>query len=798
MVAGAPAVHAYSTPPGAWIDAGGPSGGTILAYGSGGGALFAGTGAGLFRSLDAGLTWSNVLRTAPAHSPFVEVAGDGDTVLAATFSGRLFRSTDGGGTWAEILSPSSGFPIRRILFDGPRVWMVVLDLPTEGGGTLLVSEDDGDSWAPLFTPRAVTDVHVTDSGIFLLGIEFGFIGLAMRSTDGGNSWDVLGGFEGQNGLPSFSSYASLASSGASLFLGTGDGLFKSTDNGENWTQPPFPLPGDYTTGAQLVLAHHGAVYFVGARRDGGQDDVGAGVWKSTDGGETFVHADDGGPGHLIPFANDIIAVGDSILLGGGHFGGYRTDNDGGLWSPSMDGIVNTTVFALGGDESRVYANVVNLDEVWRQSPGEAEWTETSLNVPGGRDPIMDIWARGNGVVFAGTLTAGIYRSDNGGETWNPVNTGVPTYNGTAGLQFREVEAFAEKDGFLFAATGRGLQQVPGQQAFFTTGGGFIRSSNGGNSWTRINAGFPVIANDAFGAPLFDPVLTLAATDSAVVAGTWRRGAFRSSNNGGSWQAANSGIPVGTSGLLPVVGGMIHVDGVLYAGIGATAGARGVIKSADHGQSWTFHNAGLPDRDVRDLEYYNGVLYAAVGAWLGQAASEDGVYASTDAGLTWARVSGAVDGIAVFELAVGGNALYAGTNGFGAFRLAISGACRTANECTPAGSEEACQALGYVCDVAAIAGPQFTGCYGDVDGNGFVNAADRGFIAANIGSTEPDAVCLHDMDGNGFINAADRGFVSAAIGLCVPLPDYQNGSGLHGGAPDPRFPPPVFEPGGTCE
>jgi hypothetical protein len=153
---------------------------------------------------------------------------------------------------------------------------------------------------------------------------------------------------------------------------------------------------------------------------------------------------------------------------------------------------------------------------------------------------------------------------------------------------------------------------------------------------------------------------------------------------------------------------------------------------------------------------------------------------------------------VFELAVGGNALYAGTNGFGAFRLAISGACRTANECTPAGSEEACQALGYVCDVAAIAGPQFTGCYGDVDGNGFVNAADRGFIAANIGSTEPDAVCLHDMDGNGFINAADRGFVSAAIGLCVPLPDYQNGSGLHGGAPDPRFPPPVFEPGGTCE
>ncbi len=78
------------------------------------------------------------------------------------------------------------------------------------------------------------------------------------------------------------------------------------------------------------------------------------------------------------------------------------------------------------------------------------------------------------------------------------------------------------------------------------------------------------------------------------------------------------------------------------------------------------------------------------------------------------------------------------------------------------------------------------CFGDTDGNGLVNAADRGFVSANVGETDPELVCAYDMDGNGAINAADRGFVSANVGLCSPLPDYQNGSGLNNGAPDPRF------------
>jgi hypothetical protein len=106
---------------------------------------------------------------------------------------------------------------------------------------------------------------------------------------------------------------------------------------------------------------------------------------------------------------------------------------------------------------------------------------------------------------------------------------------------------------------------------------------------------------------------------------------------------------------------------------------------------------------------------------------------------------------------------------------------------------------FVCDVSLYIPPERSVCFGDADGNGVVNAADRGAISANLGQTDPVLMCLYDLDGNGVINAADRGVVSANIGICAPLPDYQNGSGLNVGLPETRFGAFVFRGVGTlCE
>lgn len=117
-------------------------------------------------------------------------------------------------------------------------------------------------------------------------------------------------------------------------------------------------------------------------------------------------------------------------------------------------------------------------------------------------------------------------------------------------------------------------------------------------------------------------------------------------------------------------------------------------------------------------------------------------------------------------------------------------------CDTTSDQTSCMALAFVCDVADHLPASFTACFGDVDGNGVVNAGDRGFIPANVDQTAPELICQFDLDGNGFINAGDRGFVSANVGLCTALPDWQNGSGLNHGLPDTRFPAPTFMGAGT--
>src|SRR3989344_6890725 len=89
---------------------------------------------------------------------------------------------------------------------------------------------------------------------------------------------------------------------------------------------------------------------------------------------------------------------------------------------------------------------------------------------------------------------------------------------------------------------------------------------------------------------------------------------------------------------------------------------------------------------------------------------------------------------------------------------------------------------YVCNVsflhAVVNHTAFNRCYGDADGNGFVNPGDRGFISVNVGTNYSDFKCLYDIDGNGFVNPGDRGFISVNVGLCTPLPDFQNGAGTN--------------------
>src|SRR5690606_1609838 len=69
--------------------------------------------------------------------------------------------------------------------------------------------------------------------------------------------------------------------------------------------------------------------------------------------------------------------------------------------------------------------------VWRSEDGGRSWTHSSqgLAYPEGETPISAVWslAAENGEIWAGVEPAGLFRSRDGGATWDP----IPALNGHA-------------------------------------------------------------------------------------------------------------------------------------------------------------------------------------------------------------------------------------------------------------------------------------------------------------------------------------------------------------------------------
>ncbi|MES2640522.1 MAG: hypothetical protein V4850_13600 [Myxococcota bacterium] len=273
---------------------------------------------GLSRSEDYGATWSNVSHylhyVMGLHfDPSVE------SRVWAVSDDRLLVSDDGGATWEER--------VRRYHFHGfvlhPDNPDVLL-LGSVGGGEwadasarVYRSDDGGETWADSSTGLPDTDAsaHVLlrwpgAPDVVLLGTYKGGgvshatgVGVGLfRSTDGGASW-------AQAELD-VTNVAGLVATPDAVYAATGAGIWRSDDLGVTWAQMAGP------TGAVLTLALH--------------DDVGLAlgedgtVWKSGDGGATWVEHDTG------VAKNPTTSLAQAAISADGAVG-YITVFDHGVW-----------------------------------------------------------------------------------------------------------------------------------------------------------------------------------------------------------------------------------------------------------------------------------------------------------------------------------------------------------------------------------------------------------------------------------------------------------------------------------
>ncbi len=247
----------------------------------------------------------------------------------------------------------------------------------------------------------------------------------------------------------------LLTSNGYIFACTGDGIYRSSNNGIVWSKSDTGLTSKEVLSMGFVVNKLFAGTFTG------------GIFYSTNNGNEW---HDASGGLSITNVNGFIeypikSTGDTSVIACFHdtlFNGsvYSTNDAGAHWIPISTGITNPDVRAIVAHDTNIF--VGTMGGVFYSSNGGLVWESRNdgLNVP----YVVTLLSHEKNL-FAGTITGGAYRSTNDGANWEKINTGLTnTY----------VNAFVMSvDGKLFTGTGWS---------------GVFFSMDNGSHWTQINTG----------------------------------------------------------------------------------------------------------------------------------------------------------------------------------------------------------------------------------------------------------------------------------------------------------------------
>ncbi len=236
------------------------------------------------------------------------------------------------------------------------------------------------------------------------------------------------------------------------FGGTGGGVYKTTDAGHNWTNVTDGFLGVGAVGAIEVAPSDVNVVYVGTGSacPRGNISVGDGMYRSTDAGKTWEHI---GLRHAGQIGAIVVHPDDPDLVYVAALGYiFGTNEERGIFRSRDGGITWEKVFFLSDRTGFVDIQMdPNNPRILYAGAWRAE-----------RKP----WT-----MISGSEDGGIYRSKDGGDTWEKVEGGLP-----GGIVGKTAIAISPANSDRIWV----LVEVEGDE------GGLYRSDDGGESFTRIN------------------------------------------------------------------------------------------------------------------------------------------------------------------------------------------------------------------------------------------------------------------------------------------------------------------------
>jgi hypothetical protein len=477
-----------------------------------------------------------------------------------------------------------------------------------------------------------------------------------KSSDDGKTW-----YLSNNGMSGSIMYIwSIVKSGTNLIAGTNEGIYYSTDNGDNW---------NLASGTSAMN-----------------------IWK-------------------------LCVKGSNVFAATSSNGIYKSINNGQNWSASSTGITTPyldmrCIVVMGSD---LYAGT-DGHGIFKSTNDGASWSTVNTGLPGSYYSVSCLGVVGT-TLIAGTYGAGVYKSTNGGSSWSAINNGINSNDDMMGIGVNGTSVYASTmTGNLLKTTdltnwnalGPVTIGIPRYEAFYANGSSFyigswaasyterahglFRTMDDGISWkqvgiTEMQVSALEVAGSNILAGTVDPTgntfrTTLYKTTEADSTWVYNPGNFdganitaikasgttaylfsydcpgssycyRSTNSGNNWTSTGTDAIYNRFNTFAIAGSLIY------------AGDNFVYVSSDNGQTWTQVSSGIPSG-------VTSIYSLAIKGTLVFAATNNGIYKNTVGSNSWTAASSGLTNLIVRSIIVSGTTLFAGTQGGGIFKSTNDG------------------------------------------------------------------------------------------------------------------------------